>query len=167
MLWRRSSVGSEGSDIKTLFRLAKGGPHLFRVAHNRLLSTTKVSWVEVSLISRTWVSEHFSAEPAHFKCKNLIQIWNIASPEYFRFLGAVLLRYDYIEVREFAQAKLIMYSLKITHNPKLSLSRILLYFCSSYLVTTIVVYTLFIYKLVCKQLPQSPFRLVVTTCYAN
>ena len=37
-------------------------------------------------ISRTWVAELFSAEPAHFKSKNLIQFRNIVSPEYFVFL---------------------------------------------------------------------------------
>ena len=37
-------------------------------------------------LARTWVSEHFSAETAHFKSKNLIQFWNRASPEYLNIL---------------------------------------------------------------------------------
>ena len=113
-----------------------------------------------------WVAELFNSEPGHFKSITLIQFWSIVSPEYFKFLCAVFLHYDYIEVIEFALAKLILYSLKLTHTPKLSLSRVMSYFCSLYLVITIVVYTLFIFKLVCRQLQQSPFSSVVTTCYA-
>ena len=45
------------------------------------------TWPYSSVIPiRTWLSEHFSAELVHFKCKNLIQSWNIESPEYFKFL---------------------------------------------------------------------------------
>ena len=44
----------------------------------------------------------------------------------------VFLPYDYNEVVEFAQAKFILYSLKITHIPKLSLSRIKSYFWAYY-----------------------------------
>ena len=40
------------------------------------------------------------------------------------FLCAVFLQYDYIEVIEFEQAKLILCSLQITHTPKLRLCRI-------------------------------------------
>ena len=32
------------------------------------------------------VSEQFSAEPAQFKSKNLIQLRSIASPEYIKFV---------------------------------------------------------------------------------
>ena len=46
------------------------------------------------------------------------------------FLCAVHPHYDYIEVMELAQAKLILYSLKITHTPNLSLSGVMAYFCS-------------------------------------
>ena len=46
------------------------------------------------------------------------------------FLCAVLHHYDYIKVMELAQANLILYSLKITHTPKLGLSRVMSYFCS-------------------------------------
>ena len=39
----------------------------------------------IDYTTRNWVSEQFSVEPAHFTSKNLIQFWNIASPEYFNF----------------------------------------------------------------------------------
>ena len=34
-------------------------------------------------ITLTWVSEHFSAETAHYKSENLIQFWDIASSKLF------------------------------------------------------------------------------------
>ena len=37
---------------------------------------------------------------------------------------------DYNEVKEFPQAKTILYNLKINYNPKLRLSRIMSYICS-------------------------------------
>ena len=33
------------------------------------------------VLSQTWVSDYFSAEPAHFKCKIFFQFWNIVTPE--------------------------------------------------------------------------------------
>ena len=71
--------------------------------------------------------------------------------------------FDYIEFIELAQAKIALYCLKITHTPKLSLSRVMSNFCSLQLAITMVVYPLFIYKLVYRQLPQGPFSLFVTT----
>ena len=63
---------------------------------------------------RTWVSEHFSAEPAGFKSKNLVQLWIIASPENFKFLYVQFsFRMKYKEVKELAQAKSTLYNLKI------------------------------------------------------
>ena len=48
------------------------------------------------VISRTRVAEQFSAKPAHFKSKNLIQFWNIVFPEYFRFL---YVQYSFIMIK--------------------------------------------------------------------
>ena len=46
------------------------------------------------------------------------------------FLSANCLHYDYNEALEVTQTKLILYSLKNTHTPKLNLSRIMSYTCS-------------------------------------
>ena len=63
--------------------------------------------------------------------QKLIQFWNIAYPEYFKFfLSEGLLHYDNIKVMELAQTKPILYSLQITHTPKMNLSRVMSYFCS-------------------------------------
>ena len=64
------------------------------------------------------------------RVKILLSLGTLYLQNIFNFLCAVFHHYDYIEVIGFDQAKLILFSLKINHTPKLSLIKITSYFCS-------------------------------------
>ena len=74
------------------------------------------SWLQFSI--RTRVSEHFSADPVHLKSENLLQLWNIASRDYFNFVFVQFLALWLHWCYKVPHDKLILYTLKIAHSSK-------------------------------------------------
>ena len=91
----------------------------FKIVHKPATSIIRSKWFFLNSrgcpkccshlgVAQTSVSEHFSAESAHFKSKNIIQFWHIGSPEKFKL--------------HYVQFFLIMIILRSWSSPRLNLS---------------------------------------------
>ena len=87
--------------------------------------------------ARTWVAEHFSADPAHFMNAKLNSVLKHCSSILFSVPLRVVFHYDYNIIIAFAHAKFVLLSLKITQAPKLSLSSIVSWYYSLKMIATV------------------------------